>query len=115
MDWMIGAAWAARKDIIRQAAAALNEMVEQVTGEGLNQGPIMVRAKFDAFNLDLEVSYAGQPMAWPGPEAVVCDPSVEVAEARPDLLPRLLIQRLVDRVGTGQQNGRCLVRLHHNH
>lgn len=108
-----GAAWAARKDIIRKAASALTEVLETVMGEGLTQGPVQVAAKFDEFNLDLNVVYQGKPMLFPGQGAAQYE--ALAAEDRIGYLAGFLVQRMVDRVKASEQNGECAIRLHFDH
>jgi NCS2 family nucleobase:cation symporter-2 len=108
-----GAAWGARPEVIRQAAIAINECYEIAIGAHLTDGPIVVTARFDEFNLDLDLSYAGKPMLWnplpPSRTEVIRDPSGAVR------LAGVVVQRLATRVETRESGGQCRVLLHFEH
>lgn len=108
-----GAAWAARRDVIHKAASALTEVAETIIGEGLAKGPLKILAKFDEFNLDLDIAYAGELMAFPRT-------SLSPAEALDreegcGTLAGFMVLSMVDRVKATRQNGYCLIKLHLNH
>jgi len=60
-----GSTWGARKDVMIKAASALNEFMEVSTMINLNNPEVEVTARFDEFNLDVEITYSGAPVNIP--------------------------------------------------
>jgi len=94
-----GSIWAARREVIMNAAGALNEVLESVTLLKLAKGLLNVEAKFDELNLDINITYEGTllqfPEKPPSPE--------ELAEnnfALPEI-PRLLCEQLKQMMDNG--------------
>jgi NCS2 family nucleobase:cation symporter-2 len=57
-----GGTWGARPEVIYNATAALNELVESVTAAELAKGKIQAAVTFDEFNLDMDIRYDGELM-----------------------------------------------------
>ena len=55
-----GAGWGARRDVIHMANAALVEITETVRLRA--KTPMNIAATFDEYNLDITVSYQGEPL-----------------------------------------------------
>jgi NCS2 family nucleobase:cation symporter-2 len=108
-----GAAWGARRDVIYRAIAALNELVETVTGLDLAQGNIASEVRFDEYNLDLEVQYTGAliefPAQRPSKDEMLND---ERALAK---LAGFLMRHYADRIEARETDGQCRVWLHFDH
>ena len=60
-----GAQWGARAEIITRASFAANQLVETVADNGWGDGPLILEASFDEFNLDIRATYTGAPMRFP--------------------------------------------------
>ena len=90
-----GRTWGARGEVIYKATAALNEFFEAAAEGGLTDGEIAVTARFDEFNLDLQIDYRGEalelPSVRPGTGELLSD-----AKA-PRRLSGYLIRGLADR------------------
>jgi NCS2 family nucleobase:cation symporter-2 len=108
-----GGTWGARREVIYNATAALNELIESLTVSGLAQGKIQTAVRFEEFNLDVEVSYTGELMEFP-----------DVRPSRAELLAGdkamaklagFLVQQYADRVASDIVNGRCRIQLHFDH
>jgi NCS2 family nucleobase:cation symporter-2 len=108
-----GAAWGARPEVIRQAASAINECYEIAVGARLADGPIAVAARFDEFNLDVELTYEGRPMVFdprpPSTSEVMKHPAGAVR------LAGFMVRQMANRLQTSEQDGRCRVLLHFDH
>ena len=60
-----GAQWGARAEIISRASFAANQLVEAVADTCWSDGPLVLEASFDEFNLDIHATYPGTPMTFP--------------------------------------------------
>jgi xanthine permease XanP len=58
-------AWGARRDIMTRASFAAHQAVEAVVEYCSPQGPITLRASFDEFDVDLQISYLGVEFQFP--------------------------------------------------
>ena len=107
-----GRAWAARAEVIRKAASAVNEYAElfsrQNPGENLD-----VRVAFDELNLKVEIRHAGRgpelPQRAPIPEEMISDPGLL------DELGGYLVRSYADRVKVRFREGRTVTRLGFEH
>jgi xanthine permease XanP len=108
-----GAAWGARRDVVMRAASALSEWLESVATLHVVRGPAEAAVTFDEFNLDVEVSYEGQPMAFPAArpttEALLEDVSAVVS------LSGFIIGKYADTLQSESVDGRCRVLMHFDH
>ena len=108
-----GAAWGARRDIIDRARFNLTQSLETIL-EGCDpQGPLEVRASFDEFNLDLEVSYPGAPLELP--ERRPSNDEIMASEEGQRRLAGFMLRRLADRVQSRFKAGRSTVLFHFDH
>jgi xanthine permease XanP len=106
-----GAGWGARGDVIRMANSALVEIIETVRLRA--QTPMNITATFDEYNLDITVSYQGEPLVLsrerPDLEDLLED---EKALAR---LSGYLILQYADRVDVSPEGVGWRIRLHFEH
>ena len=108
-----GGLWGAMPDVISRAASAINETLEVAASKSITQGPLRVAASFDEFNLDVEISYTGVPLAFPDMK-----PSEEEILLSPEghaKLSLFLIRWYADKVDLHTKDGLCRIRLHYNH
>ena len=108
-----GGLWGARKEIIHNATAAMNEVGEAALVAGLAEGPVVMTVAFDEFNLDVTARYKGKPMEFPEDR-----PSRAELREDPEALARLagfLVNQYADSVDASEESGDCQVRLHFVH
>ena len=108
-----GSLWGAMPDVIFRAAAAINETYETAVTESVTKGPIQVSVSFDEFNLDVEITYVGEPIVLTDLKPVGKDlltSSDEMAK-----LSSFLIHLSADKVESHVKNGVCHIKLHYNH
>jgi xanthine permease XanP len=60
-----GAKWGARPDVITRATYGTIQLIDAIAEEYRREGPIVVAAIFDEFNLDVLVSYTGGQLVFP--------------------------------------------------
>lgn len=108
-----GRTWGARGEVIYKATAALNEFFEAAAEGGLTDGEIAVTARFDEFNLDLQIDYRGKPLELPAvrPEAgeLLSD------DRAPGRLSGYLIRGMADRATATASGENCRIDLHFTH
>jgi anti-sigma regulatory factor (Ser/Thr protein kinase) len=61
-----GATWGARQQVIHEAKHILRELIEAVYMHAKTNGPVHIEALFDEYNLNIDVTYKGEPMEFPG-------------------------------------------------
>jgi NCS2 family nucleobase:cation symporter-2 len=108
-----GGLWGARKEVVYDAMAAMNEFMEAAAAQELTAGPVALTVAFDEFNLDVAARYQGVPIEFPDRK-----PTREEMRADPAATGRLagyLIKRYADRVSARSANGVCTVNLHFVH
>jgi NCS2 family nucleobase:cation symporter-2 len=108
-----GGVWAARRDVIMRATAALNEFFESAAGLNLIKEKARVEARFDEFNLDLDIRYDGALMEFPNrrptEEALISDENAVAS------LSGFLIGQYADEVSAEASDGRCRIQMHFDH
>jgi len=99
-----GGAWGARPDVMARAEFATLECVEAVAEHCAPRAPLRLDASFDEFNLDLRLTYDGEPLEFPDAR-----PSAEQIRRSADGLRRLagfMLRRNADRIAVhGHTNG----------
>lgn len=105
-----GAAWGARRIVIAQAQAGVNEVLETVILSGRALGPIELQARFDEYYLDITLLYEGQPFPsneqHPTPDQLLAD---EAAALR---LSTAIIRHCADKVVFDTVKGNQRISLH---
>lgn len=108
-----GDLWGARRDVIERAVHAAAETLETLREHGLAKHEIKLGARFDEFNLDVNISWHGRPL--------------ETPEKRPDLdaitdddqsfarLAGFLIRRYADRMTRKSEGDSQRLVLHFEH
>jgi NCS2 family nucleobase:cation symporter-2 len=108
-----GGAWGARRQVVQRAEAAVNELLETLILMELASGTIDIQTRFDEYNLDVTVIYAGGAFATlnqqPLPEQLPDDETMLMR------LPALLIRQYADRVAIDTMDNRQRVSLHFEH
>ena len=108
-----GAGWGARRDVVSKAEWAVQELVGVVTHHCSPRGPLNLSAKFDEFNLEVELRYAGELLP------IVHDrPTTDEIVDRDDGAQRLaayLLRRYTTRMSSSSRDGNATVRLQFDH
>jgi xanthine permease XanP len=108
-----GAAWGARREVIKLAESAMEEFMESLIGLKLADGPVKVDVRFDEMRLDVVFTYPGRLLDFqaqpPSQEDLLED---ETAIFR---LSGFIIKNYVDRIKTEEKDGKCHVVFHFDH
>ncbi|HUM03320.1 MAG TPA: solute carrier family 23 protein, partial [Thermoanaerobaculia bacterium] len=108
-----GGAWGMRPEVVVRANDALHELVASIGKTAASSPEIAVEARFDEFNLDLDVSWEGEMVGFSDSA-----PSAESMKLKPEAILKLsgfLIGHYTDRVTREQRDDRCHVVLHFDH
>ena len=108
-----GAVWGARRDIVERASFNLVQSIETIVDACRPQEPLDVEARFDEFNLDVQVSYAGAPLALPSRRP--SDDEIMESEEGQRRLAGYLVRQLADGVQASHLDGRSTVLFHFDH
>lgn len=108
-----GASWGARRDIVDRARFNLMQSVELIVESGLPQGNLALDASFDEFNLNLRVSYDGEPLELadrrPSNEEIIA------SEEGHRKLAGYMLRRHADSVQVSSRAGRSTILFHFDH
>jgi len=108
-----GSLWGARKDVISRAGSALNEFMEISPLLNLSSPDVEVTARFDEFNLDVEIAYRGQlvdiPSTRPDTEAILESTEGQIKFAL------YMIKSFADRVTISNKKDYAIISLHYVH
>ncbi|HTS03575.1 MAG TPA: solute carrier family 23 protein [Thermoanaerobaculia bacterium] len=107
-----GGMWGMRPEVVVRANEGLHELVVSI-GRANVDPAIAVEARFDEFNLDLDVTWKGDMVALSDSA-----PTAESLRLKPESFLKLsgfLIRHYTDRVTTEQRGGRCRAVLHFDH
>jgi NCS2 family nucleobase:cation symporter-2 len=108
-----GAKWGARSDVVKRASYGTIQLVDAVAADYLREGPIVVEASFDEFNLDVHVSYDGEQLHFPDRRPSLAEIRENAEGAR--LLAGFLLRRNADRTRAELNDGRARVLFHFDH
>jgi NCS2 family nucleobase:cation symporter-2 len=89
------------------------QLLDAVRQSGWFEGPVEIAASFDEFNLDVRVSYLGEPLEFPGERPSNAD--IVASENGARLLAGFMLRRCADRLRSQAQDGRANVLLHYDH
>jgi NCS2 family nucleobase:cation symporter-2 len=111
-----GGAWGARREVIFNATAAINELLEASPFLGLAKEAgknISVSVAFDEFSLDVRALYEGRPFEFP-----VSLPSLDTledAEATSLGFAAFTMSKYVDKMSFSSKNGKTELFMHFEH
>jgi len=108
-----GAKWGARTDVIKRAAYGTIQLVDAVTADYWREGPIVVEASFDEFNLDVRILYTGDEMRFPDTRPSLAQ--IRDSEDGTRLLAGFMLRRNADRVRSESKEGRSRAVFHFDH
>lgn len=108
-----GGEWGARRDVIDRAKFNLAQSIEIIAESCDPHSPLEVTARFDEFNLDVLVSYAGPPLELPD-KRPSNDEIMETDEGQ-RRLAGFMLRRHADRVAATHKAGRSTLQFHFDH
>jgi len=108
-----GARWGARPDIVTRVVFGASQLIEAVIEHGHPAGELELRASFDEFDFDLQLSYEGTALELP--EQRPSAQEIRDTDAGAMRLAGFLLRRNADRVQVEQQGGRVAIRFHFDH
>lgn len=108
-----GAAWGARPDIVSRATFGVIQLLDAIRQNDWREGPVEIAASFDEFNLDVRVTYRGEPLEFP--EERPANPDIVASEKAARLLAGFMLRRCADRLRSQSKEGRASVFLHYDH
>jgi NCS2 family nucleobase:cation symporter-2 len=108
-----GGRWGARPDVVGRAVFAANQLVEAVTENCWKSGPLTLQASFDEFNLDVRLSYHGEPLEFP--ERRPTDQEIRETDEGMRRLAGFMLRHNADRMDSAAQDGVATVHFHFDH
>jgi xanthine permease XanP len=108
-----GAVWGGRPDVIGRAVFAANQLVEALRENCWKSGPLELRASFDEFNLDLRLSYQGEPLEFPNRRPT--DQEIRETDKGAGRLAGFMLRHNADHIRSETQDGTVSVHFHFDH
>ena len=108
-----GGRWGARPDVIGRAIFAANQLVEAVTENCWKSGPLTLQASFDEFNLDVRLSYRGEPLEFPDRRPT--DQEIRETDEGMRRLAGFMLRHNADRMRSEAQGDVATVHFHFDH
>jgi xanthine permease XanP len=108
-----GAAWGARPDVIARAVFGLTQLADAIIEHCEPTSPIAIETRFDEFNLECEVTYAGDALEFP--QRRPSNQEIIASEQGARRLAGFMLRRNADRIESDSQNGICRVHFHFDH
>jgi NCS2 family nucleobase:cation symporter-2 len=108
-----GGIWGARREVIFNAIAAMNELLDASPFLGLLEKMIALSVQFDEFNLDVRAVYEGMPFDIPA--AMPRIDSMHDAEASALALSAFTMSRYVDKISFSTKDGKTELLMHFEH
>jgi xanthine permease XanP len=108
-----GRSWGARRDIIERVSFGVSQAIETVQELWEPRGPIQIDARFDEFNLDVQLTYRGDLIELP--ERRPSDKEIIETDAGHRRLAGYMLRRNADRVATSRKGDESIVQFHFDH
>jgi xanthine permease XanP len=108
-----GRAWGARHDIMERVSFGVSQAVESIREIWDPRGPIGIEARFDEFNLDVQLVYVGDPIELP--EKRPSNKEIIETEDGHRRLAGYMLRRNADRVATSRKGGESVLQFHFDH
>lgn len=108
-----GGVWGARRDVIMNSIAAMNELLDAAPFLGLMGKKISMSVQFDEFNLDVRAVYEGKPFEIPAAMPSIDFMHDEKASALS--LAAFTMSRYVDKMSFSEKDGKTELHLHFEH
>lgn len=108
-----GRSWGARRDIMERVSFGVSQAIETIKEFWQHGGPIRIDARFDEFNLDVQLVYRGDlielPDRRPSDNEII---ETEIGQRR---LAGYMLRRNADRVASSQKGDESIVQFHFDH
>jgi NCS2 family nucleobase:cation symporter-2 len=108
-----GGIWGARRDIIMNCIAAMNELLDAAPFLELMGKKIYMSVRFDEFNLDVRTVYEGKPFEIPAAMPSIDFMHDEKASALS--LAAFTMSRYVDKMSFAEMDGKTELHMHFEH
>jgi len=108
-----GGAWGARREVVFNAIAAMNELLDAAPFLNLLGKKIALSVQFDEFNLDVRAVYEGMPFDIP--TCMPCIDSMHDVEATSLALAAFTMSRYVDKMSFSTKDGKTELHMHFEH
>jgi xanthine permease XanP len=108
-----GSTWGARREVIFNAIAAMNELLDAAPFMDLLGKKIGISVLFDEFNLDVRAVYEGIPFDIP--TNLPCIDSMHDVEATSLALAAFTMSRYVDKMSFSTKDGKTELHMHFEH
>jgi xanthine permease XanP len=108
-----GAIWGARADVIARASWAIGQVIDAVAGNCWRDGPLVIRTTFDEFNLDVCITYQGEPLEFP--EQRPSEDEILESEDGVRRLAGYMLRHLADRVRSERKGVTAHLEFHFDH
>jgi NCS2 family nucleobase:cation symporter-2 len=108
-----GARWSARRDVMARAIFGTAQTLEVVFDQDQESHPVVVEAVFDEYNLDISLTYEGEPIELSDKRP--SDQEIRESEVGTSKLAGYLIRRNADRVNVIHTAAHATVKLHFEH
>lgn len=108
-----GALWSARRDVIDRAVAAMTEIFELAPTLGMRSPAMTMIVDFDELQLEIEIRYEGESMAFPAAPPSAAD--YEHDDSAFAWLAGYMVRRSVDRVTVNTEGDSVIIHLQLDH
>ncbi|HET9535712.1 MAG TPA: solute carrier family 23 protein [Mesorhizobium sp.] len=108
-----GRSWGARHDIMERASFGVSQAVESIREMWEPRGPIRIDARFDEFNLDVQVAYRGDPIELP--ERRPSNKEIIETDDGHRRLAGYMLRRNADRVAISRMGDESVLQFHFDH
>ena len=108
-----GRAWGARHDIMERVSFGVSQAVETIQDVSNLVGPVRIDARFDEFNLDVQLTYRGEVMELPVRRPT--DKEIIETEHGHRRLAGFMLRRNADRVAALRRGDESIIQFHFDH
>ena len=108
-----GAIWGARPDVIARASWAIAQVVDTVAENFWRDGPLVIKTSFDEFNLDVGITYQGEPLEFP--EQRPSEDEILESEDGVRRLAGYMLRHIADRARSERKGAMAHLEFHFDH
>jgi xanthine permease XanP len=108
-----GRSWGARRDVMERASFGVSQAIETIQDVCHLAGSVQIDARFDEFNLDVQLAYHGDVMELP--ERRPTDKEIIETEEGHRRLAGYMLRRNADRVAATRKGDESVLQFHFDH